>query len=597
MNSTVIAENATMQSFLNCYLREIGNYEEECAYKRGSFVSRVSSEVEKMISIKLNRQQIKLILPVRYWSLTDRHLFQFPLYYQIGDDEDLKNMDYITLVTFLVKEWLLEKGKEQAEEELILRVILSCQKIKTYVDHRVKDAQDLTKEDFEYIDAEQSLLFGHMLHPTPKSKQGLTDQEDQKYSPEHQGEFQLHYFSAKKAWVLQDSSLHKSAIDIIYEDLYESADVDQEWLETFIDEERILIPVHPLQVPYLLEKSEVQTLMTTGELEYLGPLGRTFTPTSSFRTVYSRESKYMYKCSVPIKITNSLRVNQRKELARGVEVSRLLDTELGGKLNEAFPNFHIINDPAYLNLNIDEEVSGFEVIIRENPFYEQTENTSVIAALGQDHAYGDKPRIYSIIKGIAEREGRSVDEVSVDWFNYYLSLTVDPVLWLFQTYGIALEAHQQNSVIRMKNGYPDTFYYRDNQGYYFCESQSDRLMEFLPSLNQESDTFCEDEVAEERLRYYFIFNHLFGLINSFGTSGLIQEEKLMNVLRERLVVHYQKSNQKNQSIELLKSLLEERVLPCKANLLTRFYDMDELIGPMESQSVYTNVNNPLAKEV
>lgn len=594
MNSKVIAENATMQSFLNCYLREVGKYEEEYAYKRDSFMSRLSSEVEKVISIKLNRQQIKLIIPVRYWSLTDRHLFQFPLYYQIGDDEDVKNIDYVTLVTLLVKEWLLEKGNEQAEDELILRVILSCQKIKTYIDYRMKDAEALNNEDFEYIDAEQSLIFGHLLHPTPKSKQGLTDQEDQKYSPEHQGEFQLHYFSAKTASVVQDSSLQKSASDIIYEDLYEAGDVGQEWLDTFIAKKRILIPVHPLQVPYLLDKSEIQALLAKRELEYIGPLGKSFTPTSSFRTVYCRESKYMYKFSVPIKITNSLRINQRKELARGVEVSRLLGTELGGKLKEAFPNFHIVNDPAYLNLNIDEEVSGFEMVIRENPFYKQAENTSVIAALGQDHAYGGRPRIYSIIKGIAQREGRPVDEVSLDWFNQYLSLTVDPMLWLFKTYGMALEAHQQNSVVRMKNGYPDTFYYRDNQGFYFCKSKSDQLKRLLPSLNQESDTICDDEVAEERLRYYFIFNHLFGLINSFGTSGLIQEEKLLNVLRERLVGHHQNSN---QSMRLLNSLLEEPVLPCKANLLTRFHDMDELVGPMESQSVYTNVNNPLAREV
>ncbi|MFP3339946.1 hypothetical protein R0J91_18355, partial [Micrococcus sp. SIMBA_131] len=51
------------------------------------------------------------------------------------------------------------------------------------------------------------------------------------------------------------------------------------------------------------------------------------------------------------------------------------------------------------------------------------------------------------------------------------------------------------------------------------------------------------------------------------------------------------------SSPLVKSLLEESVLPCKANLLTRFYDMDELVGSLETQSVYTMVNNPIAQEV
>ena len=170
----------------------------------------------------------------------------------------------------------------------------------------------------------------------------------------------------------------------------------------------------------------------------------------------------------------------------------------------------------------------------------------------------------------------------------------DLMIWLFHTYGIALEAHQQNSVIQLKNGYPETFYYRDNQGYYFSESKVEKLKKLLPDLNQESDTVCADEVAEERLRYYFFFNHLFGLINGFGANGLIEEERLMNLVKERLEIHEQ---QWGEDSNLLSSLLYQPVLPCKANLLTRFYDMDELVGPMEAQSVYTMVKNPLAKEV
>ena len=35
------------------------------------------------------------------------------------------------------------------------------------------------------------------------------------------------------------------------------------------------------------------------------------------------------------------------------------------------------------------------------------------------------------------------------------------------------------------------------------------------------------------------------------------------------------------------------MLPCKANFLTRVHDMDELVGSLETQSVYVNVENPL----
>ncbi|NMH69027.1 IucA/IucC family siderophore biosynthesis protein [Bacillus sp. RO3] len=590
IHSKEIAEQATMQSFLNCYLRETGNYTEETHYKNHPTLGRF----EKVIVSHLILQQIELIIPVTYWSLTERHLFGFPLYYRIGEGE-LNPLDYVTLTSLIVKEFLLDKSQSGSEDELLLRVILSCRSIKSYVESRVHDSGALTGEDFEYIEAEQSLLFGHLLHPTPKSKQGLTELEDHMYSPEYKGEFQLHYFSAEKSLVQQDSSAPESAASIVLNELKNDAEVDQNWLHNRLEErEHLFIPVHPLQVKAVLEKRKVHDLMAEGRLEYIGPLGKRFTATSSFRTVYSKDSRYMYKFSVPVKITNSLRMNLKKELARGVEVSRLLHTEVGNSLASEFPKFKVIQDPAYIDLDLNEEVSGFELVIRENPFYENSQGSSLIAALCQDHAYGGKARIHSIISGIAQREKRSLEEVSLDWFDRYLSMTLDPMMWLFHTYGIALEAHQQNSVIQLRNGYPETFYYRDNQGYYYSESKVEKLKKILPELNQVSDTICADEVAEERLRYYFFFNHLFGLINGFGTSGLIDEERLMNLVKDRLEKHEQ---QWGEDTNLLSSLLYQPVLPCKANLLTRFYDMDELVGPMESQSVYTMVKNPLAKEV
>jgi siderophore synthetase component len=586
-----LAENATTQSFLNCYLRETGNFEEAPEYKDHPLLTEKG--IEKVIISKMVLQKIELVAGLTYWSDTDRHLFSFPIYYRTAGSEDLQPIDYITLTSLIVKEFLLDKSFRGAEDELIYRLILSCRSIKTYLESRIEDAKALTQEDFEFIEAEQSLLFGHLLHPTPKSKQGLTETEDAAYSPERKGEFQLHYFAAEKSLVLQDSSRSQSAASIIFEELQNDSEVDQNLLEEIIGRgEKILIPVHPLQVKELMEKPEVQTRLTNGQLEYIGPVGKKFTGTSSFRSVYSKDSKYMYKFSVPVKITNSLRINQAKELARGVEVSRLLDTEVGRSIERNFPNFRILEDPAYLNLVSQHEISGFEVVIRDNPFYENSKNASLIAGLCQDHAFGGQPRLHSIIQGIAERENRSVADVSIDWFNRYLDLTLDPVIWLFNTYGIALEAHQQNSVIKLGGGYPEIFYYRDNQGYYYSESKADKLVELLPDLNTLSDTICADDVAEERLRYYFFFNHLFGLINGFGVCRLIKEGELIRVLRDRL-----KEHEETMPSDLLRSLLYQPVLPCKANLLTRFYDMDELVGPMESQSVYTMVKNPIAGEV
>jgi siderophore synthetase component len=44
---------------------------------------------------------------------------------------------------------------------------------------------------------------------------------------------------------------------------------------------------------------------------------------------------------------------------------------------------------------------------------------------------------------------------------------------------------------------------------------------------------------------------------------------------------------------LLQGLLFNPTLPYKGNLLTRLHELDELIAPVENQSVYVQLPNPL----
>jgi siderophore synthetase component len=577
------AENASIQSFLNCYLRETQNFiEVEGEMNHLGWSGETPS---RWVKVSLSNQESAIFAAVKHWSLTGRHLFHFPILFQTGEKVIL--LDYVSLVSVLSKELLLDQDREDAEDELMLRTILSKKNVQRYLEERENDAADLENSEFTFIEAEQSLLFGHLLHPTPKSKQGMNEEQESMYSPELKGTFQLHFFKADRSVVDQDSADIVTAEEITMQLLQK----DKNFVQTIeCDEQSIFIPVHPLQVPLLLQDSSIQALITEGNLSYIGPYGEPFTATSSMRSVYSHDFKYMFKFSVPVKITNSLRVNLEKELHRGVEVSRLMQARMGQELKEIYPSFQIIQDPAFLNIPTEKETSGFEVVIRENPFYKNDKNASLLAGLCQDHGFDGKSRIEAIIQDLAQKENRSTEEVSKDWVGEYLSIALDPMLWLYETYGLALEAHQQNSIVQMENGYPKHFYYRDNQGYYYSESKADMLVEQLPGLNRKSVTICSDEVAIERFRYYFFMNHLFGLINAFGSAGLIEESELMNMLRNRLLHHDKLTGGKSA---LLRSLLDSEQLPCKANLLTRFHDMDELVGSLETQSVYTNIPNPL----
>lgn len=592
MNIPFITNHLTMQNLLNCYIKETGKGE----WKEAIHVELpLKGKFECVLEIPFANQSVMLYIPVRYKSETGRHLFSPNMYYQVPNDE-VKQLDFLTLLSYLQKDLAEASTNPVQTEELMLRTILSYQTMKGILSHRRNDLEESYQVEKSFLQSEQSLLIGHQVHPTPKSRQGIDEEEEHIYAPERKGAFQLHYFQVKNELVEEDSILPQTATMLIKEELTRDPSVTEGFKEQYCKEDDYsLIPIHPLQARKLLGRKEVHKQIQLGNLSYLGPQGREFYPTSSVRTVYHEEARYMFKFSIPVKITNSLRINKRKELDRGVEVSRLLQQVLTTKLNDLHPSFNIIEDPAYITVKLgQDEESGFEVVIRENAFQlNHAQRTTLLAGLCQDHIEGGNSHLANIIYHLAEQKQISTEEASEEWFRRYLNISLRPLYWMYATYGIALEAHQQNSVVKLdEDGYPATFYYRDNQGYYFMESRAQYLKQVIPTLNDKSDTICADLIAEERFRYYFFFNHLFGLINAFGVSRLVEEDRLLRLLKEELHALFE---QYGDFTNLINSLLHEKTLPCKANLLTRVHNMDELVGSLETQSVYVSVENPLFK--
>ncbi|MBJ8008248.1 MULTISPECIES: IucA/IucC family protein [Bacillus cereus group] len=592
-----IAEHATIQSFLNCYLRETGSGEWITEDKRIEDIfchSFQRDTIPTYLCCPLSAQNVTLYGEVIYKSSTDRHLFGEQFYYQIGENKNVIKADYITVIMFLIKEMSINYGEGTNPDELMLRVISSCQNIEKFIQGREQDIAELYGFHTTFIEAEQSLLFGHLTHPTPKSRQGILDWKSSMYSPELKGECQLHYFRAHKSIVNEKSLLQDSTTAMIKKELKYDEKVNQEFIEKYCQEDEYsLIPIHPLQAEWLLHQSYVQNWMNQGDLEYIGPVGKCYMATSSLRTLYHPHSKYMLKFSFPVKVTNSMRINKLKELESGPEGKEMLNTKIGEVL-EKFPGFDFICDPAFITINYGMQESGFEVIIRENPFYSENANdATLIAGLVQDAIPGERTRLANIIHRLADLEDRSCEEVSLEWFRRYMNISLKPMVWMYLRYGVALEAHQQNSVVQLKDGYPVKFYFRDNQGFYFCNSMKPVLDNELAGIGERTGNLYDDYIVDERFRYYLIFNHMFGLINGFGTAGLIKEEILLSELRSVLESFLPYNREPST---FLSELLEENKLACKANLLTRFFDVDELTNPLE-QAIYVKVDNPLVREV
>lgn len=580
------AREATVQTLFNCYLRETDNFQIETRQLEG--------ERRTVVHCSFDVQRLDVFVPLAYRSPVGRHRFAGTGWYRPFGGE-LRSLDYTRLASILL-EHLAERYGDTTDRGAILRRILqSHQNIEHYVAERGARLDGLFAGEFTFGEAEQSLLFGHQMHPTPKSRAGIASYDARTYAPELNGSFPLHYVLASPDIVASDSALEMSAAEGVDALLRDDSAVTDEHVRDAIESEDVLIPIHPWQASYLRTLPRVQRLFDDGRLVDLGPLGREFVPTTSVRTLYHPETRFMVKCSLNVTITNSVRTNKRSELRRGIAVVDLFESKLGSELFNTYPQFEVIHDPAYLTVKADQrDESGFEVLLRENPFV-GTGGTNVtpVVALCQDCVAEGGSRIGPLISSIASEERRSTDAVATEWFRRYLDVAVEPVVWLYLVHGIAVEAHQQNAIVALDEGYPVRYFQRDNQGYYVPRSKAAHVEQYVTDLHQRIGTVYPDETADERLRYQLFVNNVFGLINALGVAGVVTEETLLEILEERLVALRE---YETWDTALVSALLDRAAVPRKANLRTRFRDLDEQTSDLDEQSVYTPVPNPIRPE-
>ncbi|WFB11531.1 iron transporter [Streptomyces sp. LX-29] len=493
--------------------------------------------------------------------------------------------------------------------ELVGRVADSIQRTALFLKERRAAPAD-PPELGSFLNSEQALILGHPLHPTPKSREGLSEAEARHYSPELRGSFPLHWIAVDRSLLAADSAWTQRGRTVPAERL--AARLAGAILSEGLPSGAVPLPLHPWQAREIRHRPAIAALFADGLLRDIGQGGPFWHPTSSVRTVYRPDAPAMLKLSLGVRITNSRRENLRKELRRGVEVHRLLRSGVAEQWRAACPGptggpgssgvsgpsgFDIVRDPAWLGADGADgaPLTGLDVVIRHNPFG-PTDDAVCVAGLTAPRPWPGQPapysRLASIVARLAARTGRPLGAVSAEWFLRYLHAVVRPVLWLDGEAGVALEAHQQNTLVLLDpEGWPAGGRYRDNQGYYFRESHRAELDRRLPGIGRDSDTFVSDEVADERFTYYLGVNNVLGLVGAFGSQRLADERVLLAAFRRFL-------GEAATGPAALRStlparLLETPVLRCKANMLTRLRGLDELVGPVDTQSVYVTIANPL----
>ncbi|MEV0908069.1 IucA/IucC family protein [Streptomyces hokutonensis] len=616
------AQAAAVENLLRCWVRE----------------TNLPAPDDGTLRIPLPTSATALHAQVRYWSPTGWHRFGLP--YLSDAPHSAPPADALTVAALLARETAVCDGDSAREAalaaattpdtgtDLVARVADSLRRTVTFITDRrahPADGPDL------FLSAEQALLLGHPLHPTPKSREGLSEAEARLYSPELRGSFALHWLAVAPSVLAADSAWTERGRPVSAAHL--TARLAGTGLP--LPDGHAALPLHPWQWREIRHRADIAALLDAGSIQDLGPYGTPWHPTSSVRTVHQSGAPAMLKLSLGLRITNSRRENLRKELHRGVEVHRLLRSGLSQQWQAVHPGFDIVRDPAWLAVDAPADgcgadrgqgsagatrapLAGIDVVIRHNPF-SPSDDVSCVAGLvsprpytGRNATFGGpqatsrtghsghsasgvpplRSRLAEVVSGLAERTGRPRGAVAAEWFLRYLEQVVRPVLWLDGEAGIALEAHQQNTLLLLDGaGWPAGGRYRDNQGYYFRASRRAELDARLPGIGEHSDTFVSDEVTDERFAYYLAINNVLGLIGAFGSQGLADEGLLLSAFRRFL--RDVASGPARLRTSLPTRLLDSPVLRCKANLLTRLHGLDELVGPVDTQSVYVTIANPL----
>ncbi|MTI33268.1 GNAT family N-acetyltransferase [Xanthovirga aplysinae] len=595
-----LALDLATNSYLNSYLREIDGGER---YFQKPKYDPVVAELferrnhERWIKIPLKKHKKDIFCALTYFSQTGRHSFALPVVVRDQASDQIRALNFEELVTLTLKEYELSNQKNDGEEIEVNvvkdRLNNHVQNLFLFLEWHASHPEKLNRINGKvqnFIEAEQSLILGHAMHPLGKSRQGFSKEELLQYSPETGGRFALNYYLADPSIVWQDTTLDKPIDQQLKEELLADNSVPSDIKDKIKNkEEWSLLPLHPWEATYLNQQPDVKELLKNKLLVDLGVCGKKFTATSSIRTVYHEDSDFMIKLSLDVKITNSKRVNIPKELYRSAEMGRLFESSFGEQIRKNYPTFEAITDPAYIGIKHKGQViNGFNTSFRNNPF-KTDQNISLLAAICQDGILGSPSRLQIIINSICEKDNCSQTEASEEWFKRYLAIGFRNLVHIYNEFGLAFEAHQQNTLIRLdEKGYPDRFFFRDNQGFFFLDSRISEVQKIIPELGELSESYGPAEFINSKLTYYLVINNILGVINAMGRAKLSSEKRLLELFHEEASSLHQQDK-----TGFLAYILQERAWEVKGNLLTSLYEMDEVIRPIDNQSVYVDYLNPL----
>lgn len=580
-------ERLSVQNLINAYCFETGKGH-VVAVENQSAEHKALSDGKPLLMVTLKPLDSILAVPLERVSRLGQHRLA-------TTPSVLKGTTWTAVSSVCAASLILEDIKQSYDGEgtldasgVLKRWVESYQGLATILEHRMDEIDDIVEPKQNFIETEQNLIYGHAMHPTPKGREGFYGNEWAQFAPETGSKTQLHYWLVHPSCIVEEFVDGDSITTALKNKLSDSMSQYQQQLLTDYPDYKLL-PLHPWQARFLQNEHWFQPLKEQLKIHDMGLLGWSLHPTTSVRTLAAFDAPWMFKVSLSVAITNSVRINLPKECKRGLHACRIWRSHYGDELSSEFPSIGVLNDPAWVALNIDGRIIDESICILRDNIFTPDMNVTNLASLSQDHPTRVTNRFDALFKSIKRRTNESLDHIANQWFDTYLRVAFTPLIHMYYRHGVGFEVHQQNSLIELQDGYPTKFWARDNQGFGYIAEYASSLIDAYPELISEGECVIPEDFADERFAYYLVGNTIFGLISAIARTQHVSEDVLLATFKETLM-NLERQYPKRSLFDVL---LRHPTLPFKGNLLTRMHALDELTAPVESQSIYVDIPNPL----
>ncbi|VED31264.1 Siderophore biosynthesis protein [Staphylococcus warneri] len=443
----------------------------------------------------------------------------------------------------------------------------------TWLQH-IKD--NGTTNDLSY--SESLVLEGHPTHPLTKTKLPLTSEEIRRYAPEFEKIIPLHIMLVSSSHI-RTTSMENDEQYIVNQVIPELKDKLQSFLKPLdleMNNYRAIF-VHPWQYDHVIgerfktwisEKILIQTPFTVESKATL-----------SFRTMELLHHPFHIKLPVNVQATSAVRTVSTVTTVDGPKLSYALQDMLN-----IYPELKVSAEPFGEYVDVDADLARqLACIVREKPVLAQEGSTIVSASLVNRNPVDDDVIVDSYIKWI----NNELTTESIEQFiRQYTSTLVRPLIAYIQDYGIALEAHMQNTIVNLGPNYQMNFLVRDLGG---SRIDLQTLKHKLPDVKITNESLIADsiEAVIGKFQHAVVQNQLAELIHHFNQYDMVNEERLFKIVQQEIEAAIDANKNHAQALH---RVLFGPTISVKALLSMR---MENKV----KKYLNTELENPIKKEV